>query len=118
MKRRSLADPLYEPSRWVWLRALGKTYALAPDAYAEAALLVAAVPEKARGPVPHALLVLFAVRQLSDRVWMRFDVERTASGRRRSVIKLVPPQERPPPRAKRSKRSVARASADCSSADA
>ena len=116
MKRPGFNDASWEPSRWVWLRVLGKTYAFAPDAYAHAADLVAAVLHKSRGTVPHALLVILTVNELVDRGWMRIEVERTASGRRRFVIKLVPPEERPPPRAKRRKRSVARASSDQSTA--
>lgn len=110
MKRRNRAklpgfdDPYWEASRWVWVRFGGQTHAFAPDAYAEVASLVAALPEKAREPVPHALLVRFAAAELVDRGWMRFEAERTASGRRRLVIKLVPPEERPPPPAKRRSR--------------
>ncbi len=118
MKRRGLSDPYWEPARWIWLRLPGKTYALAPDAYEEAALLVAALPEEKRVPVPHAMLVLFAVSALVERGWCCFEFERTASGRRRSVVKLVPPAERPPPKASRTKRRVVRATSDEPSASA
>lgn len=104
MKRPRFTEAQLEPSRWVWLRARGNTYALSPDAYAQAADIVADVPEKSRGPVPHAFLVMFVVNELVQRGWMRFEVERTATGRRRPVIKLVPLEERPQQPAKRARR--------------
>lgn len=98
------------PGDWVWLCFDEHDVILTPDAYAEAASIVAQLPERRRDEFPHAKLVTHAAYLLEQRGVMRVEHHPRYPGGSLewAVLALVPPDERVAPfkRRRRSKRPV------------